>query len=209
MLSAVISDKQKQIAKDVALAKRIIQQDQHAFHLLYKEYAPKLLRRLLDLLHGDEAQAEDCLQLVFFKCYRSIRSYRGEGTLLSWLHCITTNIVMDRYRAQQRWFTTLRSLLSEQSVTPKKSQAIPEELFFKKELRDLVRYCLEQLEYRKRIAIILCDFEGLKIEEAAKEMQVSMGTIGSRLHNGRRELRTKLVREGKRRGLSVEDWIHV
>jgi RNA polymerase sigma-70 factor (ECF subfamily) len=208
VLSAVASEKQEQIAKDVALAARIAQRDQHAFRVLYRDYAPKLLRRLLDILNGNESLAEDCLQVVFMKCYQKIGEYRGEGTLLSWLHCITTNVVMDRFRSQQRWFVALRSMLSEQHTKPKHSHAIPEKLFLRKEAQGLVHECLEQLDYRKRMAILLCDFEGLKIEEAASEMDVSMGTIGSRLHNGRKELRKRLLREGTKRGLEMEDWLN-
>lgn len=207
-MSAVVSEKKQQIARDIVLAKRIAQKDQAAFRTLYREYAPKLLRRLLDMLNGDEAQAEDCLQQIFVKCYQHIQEYRGEGTLLSWLHCITTNIVMDRFRSQQRWYVALRGLVAEQKTQPKQSQAIPEKLFLKKETTELMHHCLSQMEVRKRMAIWLCDFEGLKIEEAANEMDVSMGTIGSRLHNGRRELRDRLIREGKRRNLAVEDWIN-
>jgi|GEM_PF-350736 len=192
------------------LTLRVRRGEQGAIKELYRLYAPTLMRRILRLLGGDMAQAEDCLQQVFVKALQSIRSYRGEGALLAWLNRITTHAVMDVFRAQQGRRKMLEKLTSFRLVGwgNDGNQAIPEKLFLQEELRDMLHQGLNSLGKDKRMAVLLCDWEGYAIEEAAVELEIPIGTIASRLYRGRQELRAWMKREMKKQGLIAEEWLH-
>ena len=191
--------------KDRLLVAKILNGDEKAFTELYREYSPGILRRLYRMT-GDSEYAEDCLQQVFTEALRSFENYRGEGSLQGWLNRIATHLTLDHFRRKQR----LRSFLEDFAPAKQHSEQepLPEELFLKEELRQLIRSLLEKLGARKRMAILLCDLEGMGVEEAAEQMDIPVGTVASRLHHGRRDLRKLVIAELRKRGLSVEDWLH-
>jgi RNA polymerase sigma-70 factor (ECF subfamily) len=188
------SSEQTQMKKDRILANRIQQGERTATQELYRLYAPTLLRRIRRLLGGDMVGTEDCLQQVFLKVMQSIASYRGDSTLHAWLNRITTHVVMDVFRAQRSKSEVLMSLgsLHFSWWGSDGNDALPEKLFLQDELRELLHQSLKMLGKEKRMAVLLCDWEGYSIEEAANELGIPIGTIASRLHRGRRELRNWL-----------------
>ncbi len=194
-----------QLEDDKLLVEKIVGGDERAFRDMYRAYAPSILRRLVQWL-GDMQQAEDCLQQVFLEALRSMEHYRGEGKLISWLHRIATHVVMDLFRQKKRWKALIERVTPAQEVIAmEKSPAVPETLFFREELKEMVHEVLGKLSAQKRMAILLCDMEGLALEEAASQMGVPLGTVGSRLYHARREFQKKALAECKRRGLAVED----
>lgn len=201
------ADQSKCIDDDMALVQRIVAGDERAFREMYRAYSPSIFRRLVQWL-GDAQQAEDCLQQVFLESIRSLERYRGEGKLISWLHRIATHVVMDLFRQKKRWKALLERVTPAKAMEADESMpAIPDTLFFREELRELVHDVLGKLSVQKRMAILLCDLEGLGLEEAAKQMGVPPGTVGSRLYHGRREFQKRALMECKRRGLEVKDLI--
>lgn len=196
------------LEEDKQLAERIRNGDERAFRELYRMHSPILLRRLVRWI-GDTQHAEDCLQHVFLEAMRSIHRYRGEGSLRGWLNRITTHVVMDMFRQKKRWRTLMERIIPEQKAgTLRDSPALPEQLFLQEETRTLVHDMLEKLSPQKRMAILLCDLEGLALEEAAAQMNVPLGTVGSRLYHARRELQKRIQSELNRRNLTLEDLSH-
>lgn len=190
---------------DQALALRIQQGDERAFQEMYRTYAPLILRRLSRWI-GDTQNAEDCLQQVFLEALRSIEKYRGEGKLSGWLNRIATHVVMDMFRQKKRVKNLMERVMPEQRVAiSEEDPGIPEALFLREEVRELVHEILNKLSAQKRMAILLCDLEGLPLEEAATQMGVPLGTVGSRLYHGRREFQKRAQDEFRRRGLSIQD----
>lgn len=193
--------------EDKALVKRIVSGDERAFREMYRLYAPSILRRLVQWL-GHVQQAEDCLQQVFLEAVRSLERFRGDGKLISWLNRIATHVVMDLFRQKKRIQSLMERITPASDVQDlEDSPPIPEALFLREEARELIRTVLEKLSAEKRTAILLCDMEGLPLEEAALSMGIPPGTVGSRLYHGRREFQKRLVAEIHRRGLAVEDFI--
>lgn len=195
---------------DWALAQRIKAGEREAVQELFQLYAPTLLRRILRLLGGDMSQAEDCLQQVFIKVMQSIDSYRGDSVLLAWLYRITTHTVVDVFRQRQSRNSLLEKVTNFRwsGWGEDGNQAIPETLFFREELKELVFQGLNTLGQNKRIAVLLCDLEGCSIEDAAEELNIPIGTLASRLYRGRQELKAWLKKEWKRSGLAAEDYWH-
>lgn len=101
-----------------------------------------------------------------------------------------------------------RIIPEQKAGTLRDSPALPEQLFLQEETRTLVHDMLEKLSPQKRMAILLCDLEGLALEEAAAQMNVPLGTVGSRLYHARRELQKRIQSELNRRNLTLEDLSH-
>lgn len=198
-----------QTEQDRRLARRIQLGERDAMQELFRTYSLPLLRRIRRMLGGDLFQAEDCLQQVFVKVIQSIDSYRGPS-LHAWLNRITTHTVIDVFRARQSRWIVLEKLKAF-NVTGRNhngNKAIPEAMFHRSELKELLFEKLELLSEQKRIVVLLCDLEGYTIEEAAEELLIPVGTIASRLYRARQELRVKLEQELKKNNLSLEDWLN-
>lgn len=193
-----------EVEADRALVQRILQGERGVFQEMYRTYAPHLLKRILRLT-GDYAQAEDCLQQVFTDVLQNLHYYRGEGRLHAWLNKITTNTVLQLFRREQRRQSFVSEFLAEHFQRPPSSTPLPERLFHEEHLQELVHDALRKLSFRKRMVILLCDLEGRKLEDVAQELGVSKGTVASRLHHGRRELRERITAEVKRSDSSIEE----
>ena len=197
------------LAEELELAARVRRGEREAVQAIYRQYAPALLRRILRLLGGDMSRAEDCLQQVFEKVLRSIGSFRGEGTLHAWLNRVTTHVVVDTFRSRQSRSELLKRFLPVVDLAGGDgNRAIPGRIFDRKEIGELVQGCLRALDRKKRMVLLLVDMEGLTVQEAAQELEIPMGTVASRLHRGRRELRSRLTRELKRSGLTAREWFN-
>lgn len=157
---------------------------------------------------GDPIQAEDCLQQVFAEALRTLPQFRGDGKLVAWLERITTHVAMDHFRRKYRWRSFMEKWTWGREERDESEEGLPEEIFLHEELRQMVWELLEQVEPRKRMAVLLCDLEGYTMERAAEEMGVPLSTASSRLYKGREEFRKKAVAEFRRRELSIGDWFH-
>jgi len=199
----------RESAQEAEHLRRMLAGDHRAFQWMYREYSPLVFRRLLRLL-GDFQQAEECLQQVFVEVVDKMHTYRSEGSWQGWLNKITTNTVLQTFRKQKRHRSFLANFSPfwKQKKSFRESEAIPESFFAQEERKQWVHDALRKLDARKRIVILLCDLEGKKLDDVALELNLPKGTVASRLHNGRNQLRNIISSELKRRGTSVEEWIH-
>jgi len=145
--------------------------------------------RLAYRLTGNRHDAEDLTQDVFLRVFRSLGDYQP-GTFEGWLHRITTNLFLDGVRRKQRIrFDALpedTDRLAGRNPSP--DTEIDERLFDP----DIQR-ALDALPPEFRAAVVLCDIEGLSYEEIAATLGVKLGTIRSRIHRGRAQLRNALL----------------
>ena len=146
--------------------------------------------------------------MVFTEAYESIHRYRGEGPLFVWLNRITTYTMLDEFRRKQRWNDALKRFWLERGWDVGQVNPLPDDVFDTEETQQMVHQILGGIDSQKRIVILLCDLEGLGIEEAANELDIPVGTVASRLYRGRQLLKKRLRTEMNRRGLSVEEWFH-
>ncbi len=146
--------------------------------------------RLAYRLTGNVHDAEDLTQDVFVRVFRSLHTYRP-GTFEGWLHRITTNVFLDRMRRKQR---IRMDALSEESAARLPSRgAGPEQAYDDTHLDDDVQRALDALSPDFRAAVVLCDIEGLSYEEVAATLGIKLGTVRSRIHRGRAQLREALA----------------
>ena len=149
--------------------------------------------RLAYRLTGNQHDAEDLTQEVFVRVFRSLSSYTP-GTFEGWLHRITTNLFLDLVRRRARIrFEALpddaeRIQSREQSGTTSPAQHYDDTHF-----DDDVQSALDALPPDFRAAVVLCDLEGLTYEEIAATLGIKIGTVRSRIHRGRTQLRVALA----------------
>ena len=146
--------------------------------------------RLAYRLTGNQHDAEDLTQDVFVRVFRSLSSYTP-GTFEGWLHRITTNLFLDRVRRQQR--IRFDALADDAPERLAGREPTPAQAYDDTHLDDDVQRALDSLSPEFRAAVVLCDIEGLSYEEIAATLGVKLGTVRSRIHRGRAQLRAALA----------------
>jgi len=145
--------------------------------------------RLAYRLTGNRHDAEDLTQEVFVRVFRSLDRYRP-GTFEGWLHRITTNLFLDLARRRQR--IRFDALPEDAERIPGRERS-PEQAYADDHLDDDVQAALDALPPDFRAAVVLCDVEGLSYEEIAATLGVKLGTVRSRIHRARGQLRDALA----------------
>src|SRR5689334_19544319 len=145
--------------------------------------------RLAYRLTGNRHDAEDLTQDVFVRVFRSLHTFQP-GTFEGWLHRITTNLFLDSARRKQKIrFDGLAEGADERLPS---SWPTPSEALADADLDHDVAAALAALPPEFRAAVVLCDIEGLTYEEIAAVLDTKLGTVRSRIHRGRAQLRAAL-----------------
>jgi RNA polymerase sigma-70 factor (ECF subfamily) len=164
---------------------------------LLKTYGDTAYRMALRLTAGREAEARDLVQDAFLKIWRA-ENPQELRSIEAWLYCILRNLHIDRVRRKARLPTFSldapgpTSDLYWADTIAEKVPSLAQEME-SKELGQIVRCALGGLPPDYRIPVILCDMEGLSYQEIAQSLACPVGTVRSRIHRGRRELRRALV----------------
>jgi RNA polymerase sigma factor (sigma-70 family) len=145
--------------------------------------------RLAYRLTGNPHDAEDLTQEVFVRVFRSLANYTP-GTFEGWLHRITTNLFLDQVRRKAR--IRFDALPDDAERLPSNDRG-PAQVYDETHFDHDVQAALDALPPDFRAAVVLCDLEGLSYEEIAATLGVKIGTIRSRIHRGRSQLRAALV----------------
>ena len=146
--------------------------------------------RLSYRLTGNQHDAEDLTHDVFVRVFRSLNSYQP-GNFEGWLHRITTNIFLDKMRRKQRIrFDALPEDAASRMASGEKG---PEQRYEDATFDDDIQHALDALAPEFRAAVVLCDIEGLSYEEIASTLGIKLGTVRSRIHRGRSQLRAALA----------------
>jgi RNA polymerase sigma factor (sigma-70 family) len=151
--------------------------------------------RLAYRLTGNQHDAEDLTQEVFVRVFRSLSSYKP-GTFEGWLHRITTNLFLDGARRRQR--IRFEGLGEDAGQRLPGAEVSPAQAWDEAHLDGDIQAALQALPPDYRAAVVLCDIEGFSYEEIAVTMGVKLGTVRSRIHRGRAQLRIALAHRERR-----------
>ena len=155
--------------------------------------------RLAYRLTGNPHDAEDLTQEVFVRVFRSLDTYTP-GTFEGWLHRVTTNLFLDGARRKQR--IRFDALSDERAARLRSSSPSPDMAYADMHFEDDVERALATLPPDFRAAVVLCDVEGLSYEEIAEILGSKLGTVRSRIHRGRAQLRAALAHRAPAEGRS-------
>ncbi len=150
------------------------------------------------------ADAEDLVQETFMKAFRFWDSYEKGTNIRAWLFRIMKNAYINRYRKEKKEpetveYDDVQNYYNNIRDSTVESGNIQETLFGNL-LDDQVAKAIAELPDDFRTIVILCDIEELTYEEVAEFVDCPIGTVRSRLHRGRKLLRTKLVEYARKRG---------
>jgi RNA polymerase sigma-70 factor (ECF subfamily) len=150
---------------------------------------------------GDREEALDVSQEVFFSIYRKLHRFRGESSLKTWVYRIAINRASNRCRwwkrLRRRGTVSLDGHLSKDETRTlaeslESGSRTPEQALLLQEARHEIERSLLRLPVQQRVAVVMRDVQGLSYEEIAGLLQVSLGTVKSRIARGREELKRRL-----------------
>jgi RNA polymerase sigma-70 factor, ECF subfamily len=182
---------------DLLLVERVRERDDaRAFDEIVRRHKNRIFSYVCRMTH-DAPDAEDLTQEVFLRAYQSIQRFRADAAVDTWLYRIATNLVIDRFRRNKRALPLWEPLDEEDdtigSLPDTSRENDPEATMQLDELQQQVRKAVSTLPPKLRGAVVLHDIEGLSYEEAAEALGCPVGTVKSRLFNGRNLLRRKLA----------------
>jgi len=170
------------------------------FDALFDRYH-SLVFHLAYRVLGDREEALDVCQEVFLTVYRKLSRFRGDSSLKTWIYRIAVNRAANRCRwwnrLRRRGTVSLEQHLSNEGrgglvESLESGDASPEESLLKREERDQLERSLAKLPVKQRVALVLRDIEGLPYEQISVLLEVSPGTVKSRIARGREELKRRL-----------------
>jgi len=179
---------------------RLRRGDTAAFNTLVNERSGEIFGLLYRLTENRE-EARDLTQETFLRAFQSISSFRGESDLRTWIYRIAINQARNRWRWWKRRRRDSTVSLDSSDETGRQSLIAtlksdtsrdPEKDTLAHERQHALRKALGELRRVYREAVILRDIEGFAYEEIAVALDISVGTVKSRLARGRQELRRML-----------------
>lgn len=171
--------------------------DPEAFmETIVKEYAKKIYNYAFRMT-GCPEDAEDLTQETFFRAYRSLRSFRGECSVSTWIFRIAANLCTDQYRRNRKRPLSIDSPVMYEDdqlkyEIPDESPS-PADIAENIELRNTIMCAIERLPEEQKKVVLLRDVYELKYEEVAFCLGIPVGTVKSRLHRARLLLRMYLT----------------
>jgi RNA polymerase sigma-70 factor (ECF subfamily) len=188
-------------ADEGALIARLQAGSEAAFNRLVEQYQATIYNVAFSMMSNtagsaaaSAADAADITQEVFLKVFRSVHCFRGDSSLKTWLYRIAVREALNHRRWRWRHQREQTSLQDESGAIPLSARlaahdASPFDETARHERQQLVRRALALVPPVFRSAVILRDLEGLSYEEVADILEVSPGTVKSRILRGRRALR--------------------
>ena len=195
-----MSTKAQDVAFDHGLVERFKQGDHAAFDEIVSRYWDRIYSMVHQLLRNRQ-DAEEVTQDAFIRAHRGLENFRGESAFSTWLYQIATNLARNRYwywwrRKRDRSVsidapvsadneTTLAEILPADLETP-------EDAAVTQELIDNIAAGMERLAAKHREILVLRNVKNLSYEEIAVILNISVGTVKSRIARARESLRGKL-----------------
>jgi len=186
----------EQRREDDELVRRLRTGEEAAYEALLARFQQPVYNLAFRLL-SNPGDASDVVQEVFLKVFRNVGHFRRQSSLKTWIYRITVNEAHN----QRRWFFRHRSRevgLDEEtdegcSRTVADTGRSPFDCAFDREKHVLIENALGRINPLFREVVVLRDIEDLSYEEIAEVLQISLGTVKSRIMRGREALREELT----------------
>jgi RNA polymerase sigma-70 factor (ECF subfamily) len=198
-------------AEEKALLRGLCAGEEAAYELLISRFERPVFN-LVSRLSENPADAPDVVQEVFLKVFRNVGSFRGDSSLKTWIYRIAVN----EARNHRRWFGRHRK--KEVALETGAGQSAgcvewlsdagrsPLEQTLDHETQAVIEAALSELNPNFRAALVLREIEGLSYEEIAEILEISLGTVKSRILRGREALRERLADRVRQGTISRPGW---
>jgi len=160
-----------------------------AFEELVIGYQHRVFGVALRML-GSRAEAEEIAQEVFLRAHRALADFRGDARLGTWLYGIASRLCLNRLASPDRRVVRGDEALADVAAGTLDAAAQAE----RAELDAALHAAIAELPEERRLVLVLRDVEGLSYEEIAEALALDPGTVRSRLHRARMQLKEKLER---------------
>lgn len=190
--------------EDMELIRRFLSGDQESFTGLVVKYQNKVYNLCFRVM-GEHAEAQDMAQEIFLTVHKSLKNFRGDSLFSTWIFRVTVNHCKNRikYLGRRKYYSSVsidKPLETEdgdfyQVVTDEEPD--PESQLESRQIQDVVQAAIATLDSDHRMVIVLRDIQEMSYEEIAEIVGVKVGTVKSRIHRARSELKKKLVHKLK------------
>lgn len=175
--------------------------DQQAFNLLAEKYSRRIYNIGLKMLCNAD-DAADMTQEALIKIYRNLPSFRGDSAFSTWVYRVSVNTCRDAlraaYRNRERSFSDFGD--EEESVINfdiADYSAMPESVYLDGEDRKYLHALIDGLSPKYRLVVVLREVSGLSYQEIADSVNISVGTVKSRLNRARAAMRSRLLADAE------------
>ena len=180
---------------EVAIIKRCQRGKASAFNALILKYQDRIFNTLFRMT-GDYERAADLAQEAFIKAYEAIGSFRAGSSFYTWVYRIAINTVYSERRKEMKKSKVKLVALPDNPSgiedPASKEKNNPVEILKKREVEKKLQSCISNLDEEMRKVVVLRDVEGMGYEMISEVLALPLGTVKSRLHRARMELREKL-----------------
>jgi RNA polymerase sigma factor (sigma-70 family) len=168
------------------VARVLVDDDHHAFAELVRNHQSTIRGLLRQLTQSDFALADDLAQEAFLRAYKNIRSFRGEAKFSTWLYRIAYNCFREDARKRKELV----------GIDERKLEAEQDPQTVDPALKHDLMHALQLLPLHERSAILLCCQNGLSHDEAARVLDIPLGTVKTNVLRGRERLKKTLAAWG-------------
>ncbi len=173
-----------------------------AFDALVKSCAHNIYNLAMRLTRGDVSASQDIAQDAFVNAYRNIDKFKGDSTFSNWVYRIAVNTWKNRVRYEKRRLFSKHSSIDEERETedgiisrdPEDTKLSPEGELDKKDRDEGINKALAELPEKMRVIIVLKDIQEMSYEEIGDILDISQGTVKSRLSRARDTLREIIIK---------------
>ena len=175
---------------DNELVKQVCMGETQLFRLLIERHQQHIFNLCYRMLRQFE-EADDATQDTFLKAYRSLKRFRGDARLKTWLCRIARNECLNRLR-HENMASLDQQLTADYNFQIADSTPSPLELIEQRETQSIVHEAINTLPHRYRLVITLFHLNGLSYEEISQVMEIPMGTVKTYIFRARELLKSKL-----------------
>jgi RNA polymerase sigma factor (sigma-70 family) len=168
------------------VARVLLDDDHHAFAELVRNHQSSVRGLLRQLTRTDLALADDLAQETFLRAYKNLRSFRGEARFSTWLYRIAYNCFREDVRKRKELVGIDEAKLQTEQDPQTVDPALKHDLM----------HALSLLPLHERSAVLLCCQNGLSHDEAARVLDIPLGTVKTNVLRGRQKLKRTLAAWG-------------
>ena len=175
---------------EIDLIEASLSGDTKSFEVLVNRYQDRLFTAMISVV-GSTEEAEDVVQEAFIQAYLKLDTFRQSSRFFTWIYRIAFNFALAR-RRKNRKLTSLDAARESHGGDPSSSAEPPDERMSRFEDANLVHRALALLTEDHRAILVLREMEDMPYEDIAEVLDISLGTVRSRLNRARFALKTQL-----------------